>query len=471
MIFNNWKPERIFLLFSILVGGLLVVLTPPMCTPDENAHFMNAYSISRGDVFPEIVDGNIGRYVDEDVLNFKNKYTGLVDGKLEEKYTFNNYYLDSWLKQDTAKEVFYANSLTTISPVGYIFSSMGMAIGDLLLPDGASLPYNLLLFARIFNLAFYITCIYIAIKITPYFKNTMLLIALMPMSIFQASSINYDAILIPSCILLFSICLKLICSEENYIINKKDIIAVIVSTFFIVGIKQAYIPYLLLLFAIPMTRFGGKNNYIKSIFITAFTGIIAFIPWVLMQLASRNYVNPNSYYKTEQINYLFNNLEMIPEIIVNTFEKFKGFYLSGFYGKLGQLDTNFPVPIIILFFIFLFIVIVIDGMNSKKVKIGPIVICIFATVICVSAIIFSMYTGWTSRPEIAGIGVNYVTGIQGRYFIPLCLFLCIPIINIFTLFKKNKVIGSINFSSETISHIVIIINSVLTLFTVYTRFW
>ena len=44
---------------------------------------------------------------------------------------------------------------------------------------------------------------------------------------------------------------------------------------------------------------------------------------------------------------------------------------------------------------------------------------------------YQMYIGWTSIPEIGGIGVNYVTGIQGRYFIPIAIFIAMLFANRF----------------------------------------
>lgn len=471
MIFDKWKPQRIFLVLGLVVGVLLTVITPPMGTPDESSHFINAYSISRGDIFPEVVDGNIGRYVSQGVLDFRNVNSGKLDGKLEEKYTFTEFYYNSWLLGAPTNDVFYGMAQAIISPLGYAFSAFGMAVGSFLLKgiDQYALPYNLLLFGRFFNLAFYIICTFFAIKTTPYFKNTMTILGLMPMSIYLGASINYDAIVIPICMLLFAIILKILCSDEGYIISKKDIIVVFASIFLLLGIKLAYAPFLLIFLAIPIKKFGTKKRYIILITSTIAIAIIAMIPTLIINGIASDYISPYAPYVSDQKEYVMSHLLELPHILFNTLQLFDVFYIASFFGKLGQLDINFPLPIIALFYIALGYVTLVDACNAKNVNWKARVFSLGAGVICILGIFFAMYLNWTSFPGIGGIGVDYVTGVQGRYFIPMFLFLCIPFFN--SLLEKVKFKGKILVCSEMTMQVTVVICSILTIFTVYSRFW
>jgi uncharacterized membrane protein len=206
-------PEKFFVFIAVLVGSLLVFLTPPMAVPDENTHFMNAYAVSKGDFFADVEDGQIGVWMPQVYVDFISNYNKKFTSGLEEKQNFAQYYLDSWLRQDMGKSVFYVTALRKINPVGYLVSGFGMAIGRTfinLCSADMCLPYNILLFGRIFNLMFYIIVTYYAIKITPIFKRTMLLLSLMPMSIYLAASVSYDAVIIPISFLFFAYAMKLI---------------------------------------------------------------------------------------------------------------------------------------------------------------------------------------------------------------------------------------------------------------------
>jgi Predicted membrane protein (DUF2142) len=53
-------PAVVFASLSLVFGGLLLALTPPLRGPDEAAHFLRAHAIGRGDLLPSTVDG-VGR--------------------------------------------------------------------------------------------------------------------------------------------------------------------------------------------------------------------------------------------------------------------------------------------------------------------------------------------------------------------------------------------------------------------------
>lgn len=51
------KLEFLFLVFAVVFGVLTTILIPPMINPDENTHFYNAYTDSRGQLFVQVEDG------------------------------------------------------------------------------------------------------------------------------------------------------------------------------------------------------------------------------------------------------------------------------------------------------------------------------------------------------------------------------------------------------------------------------
>lgn len=468
------ETHNFFALIAIIVGILLVVITPPMGTPDENAHFMNAYSISCGDVFPELVDGQVGRYVPAAIINFTNEYNGKLSGKLDEKYSFSDFYFDSWLTGESMDPVFYATSLTTINPIGYIFSSMGMAIGSILTKiffnSTYILPYNLLLFSRISNLIFYIFCCYMAIKITPYFKRTMMMVALMPSAIYAGASVSYDAVLIPVSMILFAVALKILCSEEDYIVNKEDAFFVMFCTFILTGIKLAYLPFIILVLAIPIKKFGSFKKYIFLVLATLCVFIITFfIPKILLNQAIDWYKFPVAENEILQQEYIFSNIWMFPKIIWNTIRNSKIFYLNGFFGNLGQLDINFPVPFVVLFYVILFLTAVVEASIIIGINLRARILPIISFFISIIGMFYMTYIGWTSLDWVAGVGADTVSGIQGRYFIPMFIFICLPIAN--TLLNKVKMKSVILDIINMKSKLAVLCYSSLTILMVYSRYW
>src|SRR5437016_6024781 len=49
-------PAVIFFILSMLLGSVVVILTPPLRGPDEGRHFLRVYGISVGQIVPSIVD-------------------------------------------------------------------------------------------------------------------------------------------------------------------------------------------------------------------------------------------------------------------------------------------------------------------------------------------------------------------------------------------------------------------------------
>lgn len=470
MIFKDWTSEKIFLLLAAIVGGLLIFLTPPMCTPDENTHFLNAYSISHGDVFPEVVDGQMGRYINKSVVDFVNGNNTRYMGNLNEKYNFSEFYLNSWLQDNNTETVFYSNgSLMGINPIGYIPASIGMLVGRLILRicgSGFDTAFNMLIFGRIFNLLFYIIIGYYAIKIAPYLKRSMLILFLLPMSLFLGASVSYDAILIPVCTLYFANTMKIIHSNQEKIIDKVDILITVFCTFVMFGIKLAYAPLLLLLICIPKKKFVDQKKYFVCIGVVIVTAMAAYLlPKLLLNNALHGYVLTENERITLQREYLFSNLGSVPSLIGNTIVSNISFYVMGFFGILGQLDTNFPLPFMMIIIIIVTSVFLFEICSIKLINIPVRVVSLVCTLLILSGMFYQMYINWT--PIVSDIGASVITGVQGRYFLPMIFVGCIPLFNN-VLGKRTLVFED---KKNLLSEIVVVTVTIATPVLVLLRFW
>lgn len=460
------KLHYYFLNIAIILGILLIVFSPPMTVPDENTHFLNAYTIADGQIFLQKSDGKLGKYIPESVIDFvdenKSKFAGM-DGK---RYNFKEYYFNSYLTRDKGEKVFTSYWSQDINPISYIFSSVGMVIGKVLLPKSFELPFNLLLFGRIFNLIFYVISMTYVIKIAPYYKNTMFLLALMPMSIYLGASISYDALIIPSVFLLFAYTLKLRESEK---IVLKDIIIICCIMFVLFSVKQAYTPFALVLLSIPKKNFGDRKRYYKIIGITLVVCITTVLfsqinKSELFSLQSGSNVNENVVLQSE---YLKNNFGIMIPLILNTFSVYKTFYITGFIGTLGQLDTNLPIPLVVTFGLILIFVMFIDSFKASQITINFKLLGLVATFVFVYFSFRIMYINWT--PVIGSVCGDTVSGIQGRYFIPIAPFVCGIFANKFLL--KYEIINKfINLNTKLVCYVGIIF-AIITSLTILLRYW
>lgn len=465
-----------FLVLALISGFFISFLTPPMCSPDENAHFMNAYAISYGDFLPEVVDGMPARYVEGRVLNFVWKYNDRFHGNMDEKYSFSEQYFDSYLNDNNTEPVLYATNLNTINPVCYLPSSLfmyaGRLLGQAITPTLASLPYNLLIYGRLGNCLFYVSVIYLALCITPCFRRVMLILAMMPMVLFLGASVNYDAILIPVCFLFIAEVGKLLTEPLEKPIAIEDICRILFCTFFLVGIKQAYAPLLLMLLAVPKGKYGSTKKMIICIALVFLVGIIAYLPVMMINRINAGIgETSNDIYIAGQTEYVKTHLAEMPAVFFNTLRSFKGFYMESFWGKLGQLDTTIPFPYEVIFYYILMIVSVADVVtisiwDRQWKRILP-VIAVFISVVGIFGI---MYLTWTPLPGIAdGVGSQYISGVQGRYLIELF----IPCLSVFCFgtFRKHGVVQKLSNTSNNLVYVWTVVCGILTPIIVLLRYY
>lgn len=471
MLYKNWKEEKIFAITMLFVGVILIFILPPMSSPDERTHFINAYTISYGDVFPENVEGKSGKYIDSTVIDFVNNYYEKYTGKLDEKYSFRESYFSSFeVKKESNLTFFTIGNLMNINPIGYMIAALGMVIGrGILYIIGHGVfnnPYNMLMFAKMANLLFYVLIGMLAIHRTPRFKKIMTVLLLFPMNLYIASTVSYDAVLIPIVYLFFSEIMLLL--EEDKVIQKIDILIVCLSAFFMFGIKPVYVPVLLLLLLVPKSRYENKKMFLVCFISFCSLAFISFcIPRFLLYLRldgiSETYIEIEKQYE-----YVISHWWLIPSIILNSFKKYQIFYLESFYGKFGELDVNLPIPFLGIGMFAFGVLVLLSLLEEKSVKIVIKFYIAILLIISITAMFMALYITWSSLIE--GIGENSVTGVQGRYFLPLAMF--VPII--FTHEKLGKIgekFRCINTINRGIMEFLCIVNPIITVIVCYMRYY
>lgn len=469
------REAALFVRLAVLTGLILILLTPPMCTPDENAHFLNAYAISQGRFFPEVINNTPGKYIENRVMTFVQDYLQRFVGNLSDKYSFAEQYFNSYLDTPNTELVFYGSSLITANPIAYLPSSIAMGIAtlnsNLLRSPTVQQPYNLLFFGRVGNLVFYIAVIYAALRIAPSYRRLMLVLSMMPMSLMLGSSVNYDAILIPISFLLMAEILKLMSEGTDIPIKSRDLACVLFCTFFLVAIKQVYALLLALLLAVPKKKYGSTKRMIGCIAAVLGMGILAYTPQIIINYITKNVVNDSALVVQAQTNFVKTHLTQMPALLFNTIKSFRAYYLESFWGKLGQLDINFPLPFRGLFYSCLLFVSIIEMLSfSPWDRQWKRVLPFSVVVIALFGIFGVMYIQWTPLPGIAdGVGSSFVSGVQGRYFIEL--FLPGVMFLSFRRFADSKQLKKISAGASHIAETCAVLCSVLTPLIIFLRYW
>ena len=179
---------------------------------------------------------------------------------------------------------------------------------------------------------------------------------------------------------------------------------------FIVPYTFAYTPALLMI---------GETGEILSAFIAAIIGVAILIvfgndhlvPYVEHKLS---YLDANGY----TVSFLINNPTHIVNLFVNTLIHMTPYYVASCIGRsLGWLEITVNKVYIIVYLVLLIAVFFIK--KEKNIVGSASVLTIVLCTISVLFIFVGMAVSWTP------IGVYIVQGVQGRYFLPMLLPLCL----------------------------------------------
>ena len=464
---EKFSIEKKYLYIALIFGILFVFIVPPFQSPDEDSHFKKAYQVSKGKFYPEVKKNVIGNYFPTEMLNYiktKTKYIGNRD----KKYKYSEMVLDQYTKLNYEERKFTSYSTVSVTPIAYlvpatgiIFSKICAKIFDL---ESVNTAY-MLYFARFFSIIFMSFIMYLSIKITPVFKRTFAVFGLIPMVIFLGSVISYDSLLISLTTLALSIILKITYDDKLKKVPNNYIITLILIGVVLLNVKGLYFLLYILLFLIPVKKVGKikKMTRIALIIILSILAItlVIKIPFLLLPKIKTD-VN----YASKQLNFVIHNPIKYSGILIDNIINQRFFQLSSIVGVFGLIDTYNPFVIICFTYIWLIMVSISDGVCDKikingKFKILLIIYILFIIISVYSA----MYINWT--PAINGhkIGEADISGVQGRYFLPILL----PILLLFS----NKKIKRYSFIEKIRNNIFMpcIVILLVSTMTILFRYW
>jgi Predicted membrane protein (DUF2142) len=189
-----------FILCALPVGLLTALITPPGQAPDEPNHTARAAGLlhwavvgeRRNDIDPNTgklewragikVDAGLVKAAQVPVTNIANRTVMTTDDFLALRAQ----------RPDHHKIIPNLPNTATYSPVAYIPAALGLALGQAVKAP----PFACFLLARLFMLAAYLTLGALALSIAAYGEASLLVVLIMPMSVFLAGTVTQDSVLI-----------------------------------------------------------------------------------------------------------------------------------------------------------------------------------------------------------------------------------------------------------------------------------
>ncbi len=418
------KPEYFFALVAAIFGSLFILITPPFQGPDEQAHFAQVYRYSEGSSsatggIPASLGDTYQTVLFEDDIRFNGN----------EKYELTrtkHALLELPLNQNDRDEG-AAYSGTGYSPLPYIIQIVLVFIGHIF-----DAPIIVLLYlARIGTLMTFLILLFVAIKYSPVAKWPLVVIGLLPMSIFSGSMVSTDALTIGSVALFVAFILKAYVSRRAISNNSLLILTVLIVALVLSKIINIILLPLLILLLFKKNVINEKKRLSLIIGLMIVAGLIIAVGWQLIapQLPEGTGTNiPKNVDAAEQIKLIIESPQKFFYALWNTY-----YYAWGdgiFYsliGTFGWVDTSMALPIVIMGYVVLVLALLSnreqDSIILGKLRAIPLTglwLVFAAYFLGVNAAMFIYYSP---------VDFNIIVGLQGRYFIPVLILLALITIN------------------------------------------
>lgn len=420
VLWKKVKIEQGFAVFAFLLGGLYLFYIAPYSIPDEEAHFITAYSYSSRLLGEEAVDEE-GRVLlrSEDMPNYLVKQI-----PTKETYIFYLKGLAGDIPQTLDGKI-VTKGVINVSAISYLPQIIGITFARILNLNGVYLFF----IGRMFALLGYIFICYWAIKKMPFAKIMLALIALLPMALQQAVSFSYDMMINAISFFLIAYLFYLIYEKEK--VEVKDVIVLLITTVILSPIKVVYAVIIGLGILIPYKKFGSKKRKWLSAFGLGLAGIGSILYVRLVNITDMVNTTADKVIWTGEPGYSFEVIAQKPYKILGLFcrttERMSSYYWDTMIGdRLGWLDIQIPNLVIIGFTILILISILMCPNEKQEIRMKSKLWIFLLVAICVSFVWFALIIDFTRLSSLT------IEGVQGRYFIAI-----LPMFML--LFRNNKI--------------------------------
>ncbi len=411
---KKWEFVNKFIVCFFMIG-LFYLFSFPVCSlPDEVNHFMRAYEISNGHLVSTKYKTGIGTTVGGTEITKQIEKVIVLD-QHDYKTTIDNLKVKNDKKGKTKPYGF--TNISMYSFVCYTPQAVGIMIGKIL-----NLPVIFWTYlARLCNFIVFSLLLYYAMKHMPFKKLTLMFIAMLPITFQLAISISADSLTIATSFALMAAILD-IRYRQKEVLSKKQIVWLGFLSMVMALCKIVYLPICLLLFAIPKERFQSRKQKYISIGIILFLVVIANLVWLTIAsdflLTIEGRANPDV-----QLELMIKNPFRYASVLLNTISLYLNAYITG---MLGQSLALFNITLSCIYiFANIVILVILTLCDHKDVKFDNFtrILCLFIFLSITLLTFTSLYLDWTA------VGSSTIEGVQGRYFIPIIMYLLLGLTN------------------------------------------
>ncbi len=403
-VIRHMETDKFAVPVLITSGLIMLFILAPGCGPDDAYHYYSSVILSNRMLMHDNIDEIENKYKSDLPIHHNTNialietYEGLryrISGE-EGTYVFSG-------KRDNLKW-----------PVSHLSQAIGISIGRLF-KFGFIRVYTL---GRLFNMAAYIALAILAIRLVPINKELMLMMAIMPMSMQQATQLSYDAPLNGLALVFTGYVFRIL--FEKKLFGWKETIFCALMIIAISPLKVIYILLGILLLLIPGCQFKSLSDRLFKIGVQVVCGVTALLVTrsgdvsanVLRNSAEATARKGISGVENYSIWFAIKEPVRFIRLLFSNGENHMSNMIKGMIGEsIAGFSLGIPEQLVLLFALCLFLCAIAEkGSLFDKgwqiaVILGIALLGYFA-VLTVFAFAETVY------------GLPDIGGIQGRYLIP-----------------------------------------------------
>ena len=449
---KKWKMESLFVMAAAGFGILYLFVLPPLSAPDEVSHYISAYKLSNQMLGKTATEEHGLVYIREEDQWIEDIYGELsVDGASVEdgsvqpdvlgqtltEETYRLIHEKGWLGGEAdgnSNENVISNQWTVrTTPLAYVPQALGMTLVRLF---GAG-SISLLFMGRLMNLAFYVAVTYLAMKRLPFGKEVLFGVALLPMTLHLTGSMSYDTVILGLTFYFTAVCLDLAYEKEQ--VRVRDSLTLAAVIFVLGPCKMVYAAVMGLCLLIPVRKFGGWKRYLTAAAVVLAAFVVSMV--LVNSQTIVTYATETETYVSwaEEAGYSFAQLLGNPKLVLRLFYNTlvwlaEHYHMTMIGAWLGNVDVVLEVPYLTVCWFTISLLLLTLRNPGEMIQIrGGQRIWVWVTCFgCAAAILFSMLLAWTP------VSSRIITGVQGRYFLPILPVFLMSIKQDFAVLTRNR---------------------------------
>ncbi len=428
---NNAKRAPVWL--TLLLGAIgslpLVLLTPPFQVNDEVQHFYRAYELSEFHIRAEVQNGISGATIPDSLPELVRSFDYAAHGlplTVGPAPLAKTLELASIPLQSSKRHFVAFPGSAFYSPLPYLPQILGIAIGRLL---GFG-PLYLFYIGRLFNCLTVLGLLGLAVYWMPVASELVMIVGLLPMSLFQYASVSPDAVMLGCAFVFTALALSAMMAGKW---KTWELLTAAIAGAVFCSIKPPYAPLLMAGLIPGLFQRDKVAGVLRTHLILLTSALGVAIAWLLFTRSIMTTTSGTGH-PSVQLNLVLHQ----PMIAVHAFSHTLGLiYLAGLYletvGIFGWMSVLMQPN---LFYLMPFASAVIAwrlGSRGKDQRSISSALWHFAiTLVASFLVMFAMYL-MNSHP-----GQNLILGVQGRYFLPVLVLAGMAVIELFPMSRPPK---------------------------------